>query len=797
MEFGFQHPWFLVGALVLSLLAMGVGVWRKNATVTLFVMAGAFFIGAAAMPWVTNQDQRTHHALVIDVSDSMAARADDARALADGFEPNDDNTIARYELNEILHDEPTIAGGVARMQALAGLADDTDIDGEIVFVTDGRVDAGRLFATVPTDRLTLVRAPNPSAPDVVVTSFDSPQILSKGYTGLVRGAIRSDLASDVTWRLYQDDRVVDEGSRSVEAGDEFGVSHSFVAGDAALIRFRLEVEAKGDRETRNNSARVATRVNAGRVVWYAKPSELAEGADALLQTLRADSLNEVRVESRLPASIEELNGVALVVIHDLPLSTRTGGQQSVAMLAHWVKDGGSVLMAGCDSAFAPGGYRNTPIESLMPVRFTPKDEPSRTTLVLLDGSSSMSESVGGQTKLAMLKDAARRVASSLPGDDRIGVVGFQSSLLGTPQFIGANNTAALETMLADLSADGSTNIHRALNEASSAIAPEARKRSRIVLVSDGEDMSAAKPEDWATTAKALGELQLVLVLTTSKVPSWAQLLFNAGVNVSTHTTGDTGFASLADALNRAMQGMNKPLVLTTGMEVGGIPHRLTRMVRCAPRNSADVTPLLDAQTPRTRTPWYPLLYTRRVGGRTLALCMPMHGDESIRDFVSAPVFVERLGDALEFLFENALRPRLILRPDGEQYRLVWMTSDDPPVGDLRSDNGAVFERLGQAEWRVKSLPRGDDMGVYDGDTLIQRLALRHGVPPELRHTGNDEAFFSIAESRGVRVLNSASAWKPRRTLERKTSAFDLTWLLALIGVACMIVGFAKRKPDAS
>src|SRR5690606_7902201 len=108
----------------------------------------------------------------------------------------------------------------------------------------------------------------------------------------------------------------------------------------------------------------------------------------------------------------ELEGVGLLVINNLPLWKTGLEAEGLEPIAAWVRGGGSLLLAGADAAFAPGGYRGTAIEAVSPVRFRPDDEPPRRALLLLDTSASMSGA-----RLGGLKAAARRFVAGLHTSD--------------------------------------------------------------------------------------------------------------------------------------------------------------------------------------------------------------------------------------------------------------------------------------------------------------------------------------------------------------------------------------------
>jgi len=95
----------------------------------------------------------------------------------------------------------------------------------------------------------------------------------------------------------------------------------------------------------------------------------------------------------LPESAAGLGPYAAVVLVDVPayaLSSR-----AMAALGEYVADcGGGLVALGGDSSFGLGGYTDTPLDAILPVKSEPDDRPPVQLVVLLDRSASMAEPAG-------------------------------------------------------------------------------------------------------------------------------------------------------------------------------------------------------------------------------------------------------------------------------------------------------------------------------------------------------------------------------------------------------------------
>jgi len=149
-----------------------------------------------------------------------------------------------------------------------------------------------------------------------------------------------------------------------------------------------------------------------------------------------------------------------------------------------VAEGNSFLMLGAEGSFAPGGYRQTPIERLLPVELKePKrEEKNRAVILVIDKSGSMRE----ENRLLYAKEAAKAVARQLNDNDLLGVVGFDVEPfvvvpLSPLQTIRA--TAAGEIDL--IRAQGQTYLLPALEEAMRQLQRERAGSKHVIVLSDG------------------------------------------------------------------------------------------------------------------------------------------------------------------------------------------------------------------------------------------------------------------------------------------------------------------------
>lgn len=792
MGFSFLQPVFIFGAAALLLLAGGVFWARRKPSPALFCLAAAFLCAMAAQPVMVASAQPRHVA-VLDVSGSMESRLDQARPFLEQELARSGAAFEARQLSDTLRNQGDPAGGRTNYAALSALRPDIEAGAECVLLTDGRGRLEDLLSALDPSSLTLLRALPPSGPDAAILSLRGPGFLLPGASGSLSADVRCDRDASVNWRILGADGEAARGALSLKAGVAQSVSHTFIAPPSGLLRLRLIIECANDREPRNDAASLAVATGGKRVILYCRGTIIPQGSDALAALLASDPLNELRVQGKLPASATELEGVSAVVVNDLALAQSGLTRESLAPLARWVREGGRLMMAGARDAFGPGGWRGSAIEDLMPVTFRPDDDAARRIVLLLDCSDSMRAAVGGQTRLDLLKQAARRVVNSLSSRDFVAVVGF-SDQADALEFSPVSARAELERRIDALAPRTTTRIKSALGATLGAIAPGSAEQWRILLITDGENNEAASDEDWrALGAQASTRCALDVVLTENVERAWLKPLREGGAKGVSVSVGAGGFGEILRALDNALAAAEEGLLDDGaghgGFEVGGVKAPLTLLCRTASRK--DLRPgdvMLLARTPQGdwKQGQWPLLARREMTGRTLALCTPTSG-EIWRD----AGFVGALSDALGFLLSGAERVNLQLNARADAAELVWVGPGAAPEEDLRMGDGTRARLVAAGRWELAEYPRGDELLVFAGERLLQRMALIQTPARELTLTGDDEAFFAVAQQRGIRVLNSLADWKPASRGGR--GEINLSWLAVLLASACVLVAFALRR----
>ncbi len=144
--------------------------------------------------------------------------------------------------------------------------------------------------------------------------------------------------------------------------------------------------------------------------------------------------------------------------------------------------GMGLFVSGGRSAFGPGGYHDTVIETISPVEYVQKEEkkdPSTTLAIVIDTSGSM---VGNRMTLA--KEVARLAIRRLQPHDKVGIVEFYGTKQWAAPVQSAANSIDIQRALNRLGAAGGTVLFPAVEESYYALKNVQTRYKHVLIVTD-------------------------------------------------------------------------------------------------------------------------------------------------------------------------------------------------------------------------------------------------------------------------------------------------------------------------
>ncbi len=198
---------------------------------------------------------------------------------------------------------------------------------------------------------------------------------------------------------------------------------------------------------------------------------------------------EVRPPSGWPTSMSEMSKYAVVILGDVPRVTNTGRtnitSDNMSLLESYVRrQGGGFIAVGGSNAFSLGGYKDTTVEKILPVKFDSDAKNEKTTAAIalvIDKSGSMREN----RNLELAKEAAKSSVTTLKPQDRVLVVGFDDTPYLVVPTTRAVNRYSINDKISRMTPNGGTNIRDALELAYLELSLVSAKVKHVILLTDG------------------------------------------------------------------------------------------------------------------------------------------------------------------------------------------------------------------------------------------------------------------------------------------------------------------------
>ena len=506
---------------------MAVGVGRRIAgALVRFGMLAALAAALADPRWHRNEPV----AHVIMVVDRSASIPDDALAAAmariDGLREglgedvhvglvmfDDDPEVAVFPgdawqaPSPLRADPPVEVSDIDEALQLALGLVPADEGGEIVLFSDGRATAGAAASGLrtATERGIAVHA-IPLAPhrgDPAVTAVALAQREARpGAT--VEGTVEIDgaaRASAGTVEVKLGDEVVARTRVELPAEQtvEVPFSHQLPAraepGTTTVEATFVPDDAGTDSDATNNRG-VATLVVGEppkvRMIAGSEPD-----AEALARALRAERMDVevVPVEALTPAHAD-FSAVDLVVLANAPAAAAPGGKAMdralIESLSRYVDAGGGLVVLGGPSAYDMGGYRDTELARVLPVRLDqvdPEIESAATIVIILDKSGSMSAYAGlSKTKMELADEGAAASVRLLRPFDRIAVMSVTEVVFWDVPLQSVHSPKAIENkILAVRAGGGGIYVYTSLEAAREVMKKTDTPLRHVILFSDAAD----------------------------------------------------------------------------------------------------------------------------------------------------------------------------------------------------------------------------------------------------------------------------------------------------------------------
>ena len=251
--------------------------------------------------------------------------------------------------------------------------------------------------------------------DVSVQKLGLPSQVKKGQTFEAKIFVQADRPQAATVRLYRSEQPLGEQRVELTAGKNLFTFPQTLT-EPGFYNYSVYLEAGGDVVPQNNQATSFVNVRGD-------PRLLVVSSDADADRPLAAALQASRLEVKavglngFPATLAEMQSYDAIFISNLAAGDI--GLENMRLLESAVRDFGvGLICVGGDQTYAAGGYRGTPLETMLPVNMeldSKKVLPKGAVVLVMHGME-----FGNGNQVA--RDCALGVLDALGPQDELGVV---------------------------------------------------------------------------------------------------------------------------------------------------------------------------------------------------------------------------------------------------------------------------------------------------------------------------------------------------------------------------------------
>lgn len=362
----------------------------------------------------------------------------------------------------------------------------------IVLITDGEENKGDILKSVPLINaenidLKVYKVTEKIGDEIYIDNITIPDNISIGEEFSVKIDVESNYNTSAKLSLFSGREKVGEQTVEVKKG-----SNSFVFRDVqnsgGFKNYRVTIEAEGDTNKINNEYSAYTNV-------VDKPNILIINgikgdSKALEEILKNGGANIKTISpNSSPSTLNELLEYKAVVLNNVYKDDLTNGFMD--NVESYVKDyGGGVVTFGGEDSYALGGYKDTALETILPVNMDKKGKnevPSISINLIIDKSGSMSSEGGGVSKLTLAKEAAMKAVDNLREIDYISVIAFDDTFDVVVKTQKVTDKDYIKELISGIQIRGGTSIYPALEKGYNLQLESDAKIKHTILLTDGQD----------------------------------------------------------------------------------------------------------------------------------------------------------------------------------------------------------------------------------------------------------------------------------------------------------------------
>nr|WP_281419458.1 VWA domain-containing protein [Bacillus alkalicola] len=317
--------------------------------------------------------------------------------------------------------------------------------------------------------------------DVSMETLNVPSFIYESEEAPVSLTINSTEDTDTTLKITLNNETIIQETVVLKEGTN-AFTYVIPIPSNGMQTIRAEVMTNNDSILENNQLTTVTTVgNQARVLFV---EESVQGHNALFEALDSTDLEIDRITtSMLPRDLNRYLHYDAIIVNNVSSHDITIDKMNLIETA--VRDFGvGFIMTGGENSYALGGFRETPIENILPVEMEIKNEeelPSIGMVFVIDRSGSMQ----GE-RLELAKEAAMRSVELLREGDTVGVIAFDDQTWPIVETEEMKDTKHVTEQISGITAGGGTDIYPGLAEAYHQLRQHELQRRHIILLTDGQ-----------------------------------------------------------------------------------------------------------------------------------------------------------------------------------------------------------------------------------------------------------------------------------------------------------------------
>lgn len=366
--------------------------------------------------------------------------------------------------------------------------------GRLVILTDGKETKGNIASTasalVSKDvELLSVLYDVQQEKDAYIENVELPSYLYAGDSYSMTVNVVSNYDTDAVLQIWMGSQQKSQTDVHLNKGSNQFVLKQKVSGENAES-FQVRVVAEGDSCAENDTYSAYSVVDTLPKILVV--SGLKEDSTKFISLLETAGCNYNVVSAlNAPQSLEEMLQYKSIILEnvyrtDLP-------EAFLENIDTYVKDYGCGLVCcGGEESYALGGYRDTELETVLPVDMELRgvnEMPTLAMVMVIDHSGSMSsvaDPATGATSLDLAIAAADAAVDQLRDTDYVGVVTFDDRYTWQVEITQASDKDAIHEKIQTVNEGGGTVIKPAVRAALEKIKDCDAQMKHVVLLTDGQ-----------------------------------------------------------------------------------------------------------------------------------------------------------------------------------------------------------------------------------------------------------------------------------------------------------------------